>query len=49
MRRAMREEFAKSAREEFCATLQYRSESMRKDHGQLTREALESMRYILKK
>ena len=42
--RAMREEVAKSVRDKFCATLQHRSEAMRKDHGWLTREALESMR-----
>ena len=40
----MREEVAKSVRNEFCATLQHRLESMRKDHGRLTREALNSMR-----
>ena len=45
MRRAMREEVAKSAREEFCATLKHRPEAMRKDHEWLTREALDSMRY----
>ena len=40
----MREEVAKSVRGEFCATLQHRSEAMRKNHERLTREALESMR-----
>ena len=49
MRRAMREEVAKSAREEFCATLKHRPEAMRKDHERLTGEALESMRYLFRK
>ena len=40
MRRAMREEVAKSVRDEFCATLQHRSEAMRKDNGRMTRKAL---------
>ena len=40
MRRAMREEVVKSIRDELCATLQHRSEDMRKDHERLTREAL---------
>ena len=43
MRRAIREEVAKSVRDEFCATLKHRSEAMRKDQKWLTREALESM------
>ena len=44
MRRAMREEVMKTVRDEFCATLQHRSEATRRDHERLTREALESMR-----
>ena len=40
MRRAMGEEIVKSVRDEFCATLQHRSETMRKDHKRLTRGAL---------
>ena len=44
MMRSMKEEVMKSVRYEFCATLQHRLESMRKDHERLTREALESMR-----
>ena len=41
----MIEEVTKSVREEFCATLQCRSEVMRNYHKRLTREALDSMRY----
>ena len=44
MRRATREEVAKSVREKFWITLQHRSEAMRKDHECLTMEALESMK-----
>ena len=44
MRRSMREEVEKSARDEFCATLQHRSEATRKDCEQMIREALEFMR-----
>ena len=40
MRRDMIEEVKKSFRCEFCATLQHRSETMRKDHKRLTRGAL---------
>ena len=32
MRRAIREEIAKIVRDELCATLQHRSEAMRKCH-----------------
>ena len=49
MRRAMREEVAKSIRDEFCATLQHRSEATRKDHKRLTREALDSMQDRVRK
>ena len=49
MKRAMREEVTKSVRDEFCVTLQHRSEAMRKDHEWQTREALESMRYRVRK
>ena len=40
MRRDMIEEVAKIVRDEFCATLQHRSEAMRKDNGRMTRKAL---------
>ena len=40
----MREEVAKSVREELCTTLKHRLEAMRKYHERLTRDALESMR-----
>ena len=40
MRRAMKEEVAKIVRDKFYATLQHRSEAMRKDHERLTSEAL---------
>ena len=49
MRRATKEEVSKSARDKLCATLQHRSEAMRKDHARLTREALKSMRYQVRK
>ena len=49
MKRAMREEVTKSVRDEFCVTLQHRSEAMRKDHEWQTREALEFMRYRVRK
>ena len=44
MRRARRKEVAKSVQDEFCATLEHRSEAMRKDLEQLTREAMYSMK-----
>ena len=44
MRRSMREEFDKSARDEFCAILQHRSEATRKYHKRLMRETVDSMR-----
>ena len=44
MRRSMREEFDKSARDEFCAILQHRSEVTRKYHKRLMRETVDSMR-----
>ena len=49
MRRDMREEVAKSARDELCATLQHSLEAMRKHHKQLTRDMLESMRNQVRK
>ena len=49
MRRAMREEVAKSTRDELCAILKHRSEAMKKDHKRLTREALDSMRDRVRK
>ena len=49
MRKSMREKVAKSVREKFCATLQHMSEAMRKYHERLMGEALESMRYQLRK
>ena len=44
MRRDRRKEVAKSVQDEFCVTLEHRSEAMRKDHEQLTREAMYSMK-----
>ena len=38
MRKDMREEVAKTVRDEFCTTLQHRSEAMRKYHERLTYE-----------
>ena len=47
--RATREEVTKSTRDELCSTLQHMSEATRKDHKWLARDAMESMRYQVRK
>ena len=44
MKRFIREEFMKSARDELCATLKHGLDVMRKYHKRLTMEALGSMK-----